>query len=58
MTFDHARTRLANKNNNTVMYGEVQLIQKKHPCAILRYHFRVVAGSNLKKQIAYAPEYN
>ena len=27
MTFDHAHTQLANKNN-TVIYGEVQLIQK------------------------------
>ena len=35
------------------MYGEVQLIQKKHPCVNLCTHFRDVARSISLIQVSY-----
>ena len=52
-TFNHA-WKIKYTVNYTVMYDEVQLIQKKHPCVNLWTHFRDIAGSISLIQIPYA----
>ena len=53
VSVDDIRSCLQNKNY-TVMYGEVQLIQKKHPCVNLWNLFGDVAASIFLIQISYA----